>query len=210
MLRVYVVVEGQTESVFVDNVLAPYYWPVEISLTAPILGTSGHKGGGVNYVRVRDHVRRLLSQDRHCRCTTLLDLYGLGRGFPGEERTFASTAERADHLEARMIEDVDDARFLPYLQRHEFEALLFSDCTALSLAIGVAREPLEAIRSAVPTPEDIDSGVDTAPSKRILRLKPGYKKVLEGNRAAQKVGIQGMREECPRFRRWTDQLAAFV
>jgi hypothetical protein len=99
-------------------------------------------------------------------------------------------------------------RFLPYLQLHEYEGLLFSDPDAF--ADGISQSHLtpqfRAIRQSFPTPEDIDDGPDTAPSKRVLRLCPSYTKILDGTRAASAVGIVVMRHECPHFRDWVERL----
>ena len=38
MLRVFVLLEGPTEASFVETALAPYFWPSNVHLTAPIIG----------------------------------------------------------------------------------------------------------------------------------------------------------------------------
>ena len=65
------------------KVLAPALWHREIYLTPIILGVPGHKGGNVNYARVKKDVLLHLRQDPTAYCSTMLDLYGLGDGFPG-------------------------------------------------------------------------------------------------------------------------------
>jgi len=101
-----------------------------------------------------------------------------------------------------------DIRFLPYLQLHEFEGLLFSDPTAFAAGIGQRQlaEQFERVRREFATPEDINDDAITAPSKRVLRAYPSYRKVLHGTQAARAVGIEKMRQECPHFRGWVDQL----
>ncbi len=103
-----------------------------------------------------------------------------------------------------------DLRFLPYLQLHEYEGLLFSDPAAF--AAGIRQQHLaarfQAIRAAFPTPEDINDDPNTAPSKRVLGEYPSYRKVLDGTLAARAVGIERMRQECPHFRAWVEQLEA--
>jgi hypothetical protein len=103
-----------------------------------------------------------------------------------------------------------DVRFLPYLQLHEYEGLLFSDPAAFASGIGLHHlaTQFQAIRSAFPTPEDINDDPNTAPSKRALGAHPSYQKVLDGTLAAQAVGITRMRQECPHFRAWVEQLEA--
>ena len=101
-------------------------------------------------------------------------------------------------------------RFVPYIQLHEYEGLLFSDSRAF--ASGIAHPHLErqfrVVRNAFPTPEDINDNPDTAPSKQILRIYPQYRKVLDGTLAAQAIGLDRMRQECPHFRDWVARLEA--
>ncbi len=105
-----------------------------------------------------------------------------------------------------------DARFLPYLQLHEYEALLFSDPAAFANGINrpnLVRE-FQAIRNDFDTPEDINNNPDTAPSKRILAVCPGYRKVIEGAQGAAAVGIRRMRKHCRHFHEWVQSLEALA
>jgi hypothetical protein len=215
--RVSVIVEGPTERSFVQGILAPILWARATYLTPTILGVPGHKGGRTNYSRLKKDVLRQLKEDRTAYCSTMLDFYGLGKGFPGTPLPpNLSNVDKVIHLERAMKEDIiaevpdlrPDVRFLPYLQLHEYEGLLFSDPEAF--ANGISQSHLtpqfQAIRQSFPTPEDIDDSPDTAPSKRVLGLCPSYNKVLDGTRAASAVGIEAMRHECPHFRDWVESL----
>jgi hypothetical protein len=219
LIRLYVVVEGPTEESFVGNVLAATLWPRQIYLTPIILGSPGHKGGNPNYARVRKDIVTLLKQDRTAYCSTMIDFYGLGKGFPGTAPPDnLSKLDKARRIEQAIKEDVAaglpdlraDVRLLPYLQLHEYEGLLFSDPQAFASGIGqhhlVAH--FQTIRSAFPTPEDINDDPNTAPSKRIVDAYRAYSKPIDGLRAARAVGIGKMREECPHFCEWVEQLEA--
>lgn len=147
MKRVYVVVEGRTEQSFIRDVLVPVFLPHSVYLDPLILGVPGHKGGRVNYARVRNHVVHLLKQDLSACCSTMLDLYGLGKGFPGTPLPPNLTGvQKAEQIEQAMMQDIIDAvpdlrpdvRFIPYLQLHEFEGLLFSNPTAFANGVGQA------------------------------------------------------------------------
>jgi hypothetical protein len=210
-------VEGSTEASFVQEVLAPILWARETYLTPTILGVPGHKGGRTNYARVKKDVLRQLKEDRAAYCSTMLDFYGLGKGFPGMPLPpNLSNVDKVSHLERAMKEDImaevpglrPDVRFLPYLQLHEYEGLLFSDPEAFANSISLSHlaPRFRAIRQSFPTPEDIDDSSDTAPSKRVLGLCPSYSKVLDGTRAASAVGLEAMRRECPHFRAWVESL----
>jgi hypothetical protein len=214
VIRVYVVVEGQTEESFVKNVLAPVLWPVQICLIPILLGRTG---GRPNYPRVKRDLVVLLKQDSGAYCTTMLDLYGLGDGFPGTPVPANGTGrDKALHIELAMKTDISEAldirrpdiRFVPYLQVHEYEGLLFSDPAAFASGIGHAEisPAFNGIRSQFPTPEDINDSPNNAPSKRVLRAYPSYRKPVDGTLAAKAVGIDRMRQECPHFQEWIQSL----
>ena len=217
MTRVLVVVEGQTEESFVGNVLAPTLWAREIYATAILLGPLGHKGGRTNYARVSRDVMTFLKQDRSAYCTTMIDLYGIGQGFPGTPPPpLLSNLEMVRHIEAAFKQDIceripdfrPDIRFIPYFQLHEYEGLLFSDPRAFARGINQAHlaHHFQQIRDEFDTPEDINNDPMSAPSKRVLAACSSYRKVIEGTLAAQSVGIPAIRAECQHFREWLEVL----
>jgi hypothetical protein len=88
--------------------------------------------------------------------------------------------------------------------------LLFSDVAALSEV-----EPtwidqltkLNEIRESFRTPEYINDGYETKPSKRLENLlKPPYKKTRHGPLAAKQITISVMERECEHFRLWIEKL----
>jgi hypothetical protein len=151
----------------------------------------------------------------------MLDFYGLGGGFPGMPLpTGLPNQLKVRQLEQAIkadivAEDLDldsNVRFLPYVQLHEYEGLLFSDPAAFARGIyqpGLA-EAFRRIRRVFPPPEDINDGSNTAPSKRVLKLHPQYRKPLNGTLAALEVGLDTMRRECPHFWYWVEQLEALA
>jgi len=213
VIRVYVVVEGQTEESFVTNLLAEVLWPRQVYLTPIVLG------GRTSYSRVKRDAIRILKQDRTAFCSTMLDLYGLGPGFPGMPLPLHTpNLEKVRRVEAAVKDDIchavphsrPDVRFLPYLQLHEYEGLLFSDAPAFAAAIRQPHltRPFQTIRASFQTPEDINDDANTAPSKRVLQAYPSYSKVIDGTLAARAVGIETMRRECPHFHEWLERLEA--
>lgn len=213
MTRLNVVVEGQTEESFVRNALAEVLWGSNVHPTPILLGTPGHKGGRT-YARVKRDVVVLLKQDRNAYCSTMVDLYGLGAGFPGHP-----PPDR--HVEQAVKQDIcgdlpddlrPDLRFIPYLQLHEYEAILFSDPEAFATGINHPhlRMQFRRIRDEFDSPEDINNDPETAPSKRVIAACPSYKKVIEGTQAAAVVGIPTMREQCQHFREWIESLEALA
>jgi hypothetical protein len=215
--RVYVVVEGQTERAFVATVLAPVLLIRNVYLTAIRLGPPGHKGGRTSYARVKRDVCVQLKQDPRAYCSTMIDLYGLGPGFPGTPPPdHLANMAKVQHIESAFKRDIceeitgfrPDVRFIPYLQLHEYEGLLFSDPRAFAKGINqpnlVGR--FQAVRDEFDSPEDINNNPQTAPSKRVIALYPAYQKVIEGTQAAGAVGIPAMKEQCHHFREWIETL----
>jgi hypothetical protein len=220
-MRIHVIVEGPTEESFIKNVLAPALGYRDIQVTPFVLGVPGHKGGNVNYARVKKDIILQLKQDRTAYCSTMFDLYGLGDGFPNPSPAPGlSGLEKAKRIEQGIHEDIvatipefrPDIRLIPYLQVHEYEGLLFSDPDAFAAALGRndLSQQLRDIRNAFPTPEDINDSANTAPSKRVLRVYPSYQKVIEGTMAAQAVGLGNIRRECPHFSSWIARLESLV
>lgn len=112
-------------------------------------------------------------------------------------------------LERALFDDIRDARLIPYIQLHEFEALLFSDISKLAWFYSADRRgiaDLQKIRAGFPSPEDIDDGENSAPSKRIRRYVASYEKVVAGPGTAQAIGILKMKAECPHFSDWVTKL----
>jgi hypothetical protein len=221
VIRLKVLVEGQTEESFVNNLLTQFFNPNQINLTPILLGRPGHKGGRTNYERVKHDILVILKQDRAAFCSTMLDFYGLGRGFPSMPLPSNLTnIEKVLRIEDALRESIckeipdfqPDIRFIPYLQLHEYEGLLFSDPAALAVAINAPAlaNKFQEIHDEFKTPEDINDGTESAPSKRILRLAPFYRKVIDGTLAAQAVGIEKMKEECPHFRDWLGRIRAIA
>jgi len=162
-----------------------------------------------------------LKQDQAAYCSTMLDFYGLGRGFPGTPLPAnLPNVDKVTHIEQAVKADIiaespnlrSDIRFLPYLQLHEFEGLLFSDPAALARGLGQQglAPQFEAIRRQFPTPEDINDDPNSAPSKRVRAIYAGYRKILDGTLAAEAVGIDRIRQECPHFRQWIERLEALA
>jgi hypothetical protein len=220
MRRAIVICEGQTEEAFISRVLVPSLLANGLYLQGITVNTSpGHKGGALSYDRLRRAVRNALAGADAVAVTTFIDLYRLDTGFPG----FAAAAVQASHqarlqaLEAAFHADIvafsgcDPVRFVPHIQPHEFEALLFSDIRALAAVEAGwsgAAAALAEIRARVATPEDINQGYTTKPSSRLETLlrSPGYRKLRHGPIAAERVGLVRMAAECPHFARWLAHL----
>lgn len=208
MSRVYLLVEGQTEEAFVNELLKPHYVRMGLYLTPIVVSTRpGHRGGVVSYAKVRPQIERLCRQDAGAHVTTLFDLYALPSDFPGKGSPAypapANGQRKAEFLETELARDIVRPNFIPNLLVHEFEALLFTQIEAFEQWTDNDHvlEPLRAVRSNT-SPEDINDSPHTAPSKRILAAMPGYQKTFHGPLIACDVGLDAMRAACPHFDRW--------
>ena len=219
--RVLILVEGQTEERFVKDVLAPHFFGRQLFFFPTILVTkrvkdgSNFKGGVTNFAKFQNDARRLLDSSGDALVTTLLDYYRLPAGFTGmESRPVHGTAlQRVTHVEASIAQHFDSLpNFLPFLVLHEFEAWLFSSAEALPRALNESRKQPEfaAIRASVATPEEINERPEFAPSKRIEKMFPAYKKTLHGPMTAQRIGLEIIRAECPHFNDWMNRLETFA
>jgi len=210
--KILISVEGQTEETFVRDVLAPLYAPRGLYLQEVVLKTrrvpnrSHFKGGAVSYGKIRNQVLALLRDTSAQAVTTMYDYYALPPGTPGRDtRPPGSGVDRARHVEREFDRDINDRRFHPFLQVHEFEAYLFVDParTGQSL-LGSASQirRLQDVRYRFATPEDINDNANTSPSHRILDIFPQYSKVVEGPPIISKIGLDAIIETCPHFAAW--------
>lgn len=224
MKRVCVICEGQTEETFVRNVLAPSFYGLNLNLVAETIETSpGHKGGALNYDRVKKHLKNTLNQRSAPVVTTFFDFYRLDKRFPGFESTQALSdyKNKIDYLHTSLHQDVIEAvacepyRFIPYIQAHEFEALLFSDVLALTqVEEGWRRATpiLQRVRASVSTPEEINDRPETKPAAHLERelQYPRFKKATHGPIAAMRIGLTKIESECPMFSTWLNTLRALT
>lgn len=226
MNRLLLHVEGRTEVLFVNEVLAPYlYNRGYMSVSARLMGSanSGRQRGGVrSWESARREIINNLVGDSELIVSTMVDYYGMPNNWPG--RAGASTdllaSGRAKTIEGALLEDVrclmdssfNSNRFIPYVMMHEFEAMLFSDCETLGNAIGRSdlTGSIQSILDEFGSPEEIDDSPATAPSKRIQALSPEYQKPTMGLQAAQAIGLEAIREECPHFHEWLERLESLA
>ncbi|QMV16753.1 DUF4276 family protein [Vibrio spartinae] len=215
-IEVVAIVEGRTEQVFVERVLAPYLSYKNISIRATQISKSGQKGGDVKFSRAERDIGRFLKQRPDIYVTQFFDYYGLKEWPDLDSITTQDHTEIAQLLnEAARGQIVNrygnyraDSRFIPYMAMHEFEALLFSDEAILADELGVGVENITAILTECKEPEKINNSRETAPSKRLAQLKGAgkFKKAIDGISIADRIGVETMRQRCPLFNEWLNQL----
>jgi len=215
--RLYLLVEGETELQFSRDVLSPHLELFEIALNSMMVVTNrklNKKGGIVNFGHVKNEMLRLTKQHTGTDVyfSTMLDLYALPSEFPAwnDAQKHVSPTKKVDVLEQAFKEVINDSRFLPYIQLHEFEALLYCDLSQLAQRIPNSEQALDKLKNEVAylAPEEINAGKETAPSKRIIKYVPLYEKVKVrvGAPAAAAIGLPTLRSQCPHFNQWIKQL----
>ena len=205
--RLVFVVEGDTEIKFVENSLIPYFCNHGINNTmhAQTIATNRKiqkKGGNVSYGKYSNEIRRTLNQSNVI-VTSIVDYFKLPVDFPG----YTNDSKRIDEIEKAISEDIDNSDFIPYIQRHEIEALMFSDRSGFDLVIEDpnAMKYISQIIDEYPNPEDINGSAATSPSKRLEAIY-NYDKVADGDLIFEMIDFNLILAKCPRFKVWIDKL----
>ena len=222
MVRLHVFAEGRTEQTFADTVLKPHLAHLGVYMSKPVLIAHAlkkgrvHRGGGRNFTAMQNDIRRRLKQEagNEVFFTTMIDLYALHHSFPGFEDAEPlrhDPYQRVESLEKAWSDETGDRRFIPFIQLHEFEAYLFSDVSRLASFFDHAGAQIAHLRreaNEVNSPELIDDGQHTSPSKRIIAQFPEYQglKATVGPQAAERIGLQAVRSRCPHFAAWMHRL----
>ncbi|MFB9896875.1 DUF4276 family protein [[Hallella] seregens] len=223
---VHVLCEGQTELGFVEKVLKPYLLLQGTTAVKSVLVTTNKKknarGGMVTYQHAKKDLETLLTLkdggNEHHVFTTMFDLYALPADFPGynDSQRIADKYNRVASLENEYSSAVNDGRFIPYIQLHEFEALVLCGLKHLSDLYAGCEKRCEALIKHVEhigNPELVNDNPDTAPSKRIIKAVEGdpkhhfrYNKPATGKYITNKIGIDELRKQCKHFDEWVEKI----
>ncbi len=224
MIRLHVTAEGQTEERFVNRMLIDHlsHYTVfpDVRCVLTSIGFYREYRGGFRrkdaYTTVRKDILTWMAEDNNpeCRFTTMFDLYALPDDFPGKQEADQKTDpyDKVKIIEKSLADDLSDPRFLPYIQLHEFEALIFSGLKHLTIEYFDAENAIRNLESILHkvngNPELIDEHPETAPSKHIIREIPGYKrnKAHSGIIIAESIGLETMRKKCRHFHNWLMRL----
>lgn len=217
--RIYVVTEGQSETNFVKRVLSPYFLSCgKIFIPTTVLTKKDerkgkmHKGGMSNFAKAQTTIKQDLAYTNSSDVfvTTMFDFYGLPTDTPGfaEAKKLSDPYKKVACLEQKILDYenlTNQAVFHPYIQLHEFEALLFSDIDLLGDEyFEYDIQPLKDCIAQKKNPELINDGSETAPSKRILDCIPDYDKTTAGVSVLEKIGVEVLCNRCLHFAEWID------
>ena len=220
MKRLVFIVEGETEEAFVNSILRPYFQSFGLYNPIQCFKIKHTQGGMHKYSYVRSDVLNTI-YETDVIVTTMFDLYALPHSFPGYEDSLsiANHKDRVEFLETKMKEDLEIHQsqpfnnYIPYIQLHEFEALVFSSANSFEALFEDNEMDYKGIKEVISTfsnPEDINDSPETAPSKRMQKLIPGYNKVTYGISLIEYTGIDTILRKCPHFREWVEKLKAAI
>lgn len=224
---IHILCEGQTEQGFVEEVLRPYLKNKGVTSVKSILITTNKKknarGGMLTYNHALTDLN-LLQQtqldgdhERHI-FTTMFELYAIPNDFPGFEKTktISDPYSKVYNLEKDFADAINDPRFIPYIQLHEFEALLFCGIEHIVTPYPGCEKRCEQLTKdlqKIGNPELINNSPDTAPSKRIIKAIEGdkkthynYNKPKTAKYVTKKIGIDELRAKCKHFNDWIKNL----
>ncbi|EFR35172.1 hypothetical protein HMPREF9294_1642 [Porphyromonas asaccharolytica PR426713P-I] len=221
-IYLYVLCEGESEMQLVKTTLHPYLESMakDIHLIIKRINLKGR----INWDKIRKDLNNAnqIANREHQKAyfTTMIDFYALPTDFPGNEG-----AKDRNHkgvvtsIEKAMSEMGKVDNFIPYVQLHEFEALVFCDIDLLTEHFELSEKARESLEKIVKdfhrNPEDINRKPSTAPSKRLDKAfqedgKRKYPKVLVAGEIPQIIGIPKFKEMCPHFAEWVSKLECLV
>ena len=144
LIRLHITGEGQTEERFVKDTLAKHLGFYQITTDVRRVLTSKdrrknkyYRGGMINYEKAKQDITNWIKEDNNPESyfTSMFDLYALPDSFPAYEKSkaIADPYERIRVLEEAFKQDIGHARFIPYIQLYEFEALVLANPENLEL-----------------------------------------------------------------------------
>ena len=215
MTRLLVLVEGDSEELFVQNILSPHLenfgvYARATGVVSKRLASGKKFTGGNLWPNVQLSLRPLLA-DTEAWVTTLLDLYGLPDNFPGVSGATTSheaARGRVQTVEVAISEAMGNPqRFIPFIALHEFETWYFASPSKVADYFGKAdvRVAMELACQEADGPENINHGKETHPSKRLEGYGMGFRKT-SAVAVLKDIGLEAIRATCPHFNVWLDRL----
>lgn len=222
---VNILCEGQTEELFVKEVMKPFFRSSGIVLKHRLLFTSrkkNAKGGIISYQQAKSDLISWMNENKGRSSethyyTTMFDFYALPNDFPrmNDALKLADAYQQVECLENAFGEDIGFKRFIPYIQLHEFEALLFCDIKKLTSHYPSQEKAINSLAEILSdyqdNPELVNHSPSTAPSKRIIKAIEGdntcnYKKPKTGAAVTKEIGMDKLMSMCKHFNNWIETI----
>ncbi|UQZ90058.1 hypothetical protein C4J81_12935 [Deltaproteobacteria bacterium Smac51] len=227
-----VIVEGQTEVSSLKRTVGQYLYDHTgcEAIFAAIGKTGADKGGHKSFEIFINQIQMFAKQYPGVYISTFFDYYGFNPRWKEFEALKKAALKKGDdiiktigQLEELMAMKVlgavgislREGHFLPYIQLHELEALLFADTDILGEELqpladsANLKQEFMTIRTEFDNCEMINDSPLTAPSKRIEKLARYVKGKSARSQAGpimEKIGLLKIRQACPRFDQWIKTL----
>ena len=218
-IHLNITTEGQTEHRFVKTILADHLQQFGVYCFVRNVLTSKEyrkRGGMTTYLKAKNDILQWIKYEQSAdrRFTTMFDYYALPNDFPGyaEAQKLNDPYKKVKYIEEAFAEDMGDYRFIPYIQLHEFEALLYSDLNILLLEYENKAKEIEKLKHELArspynnNPELINDRRESSPSHRIISLIPEYQKVSSGSLLTDFISLEVLRAKCKHFDEWLSKL----
>ena len=211
MMRLLIVCEGLTEVEFASQILKPH---LEARTEYGLVVTAPNLRGYRTYAEVKRFLKTIMySKTPELKVTTMIDFFKIPGDYPGRADLPGTNAlEQVQYLEKCFLEDVADDRFFPYLQLHEFEALVLAGLPLLADQRPNRRASILELAARLErdfeSPEHVNH--QRPPSYWIKDVVPEYDKRTDGVVTATGIGLPRLRERCRHFGQWLHQLESLV
>ena len=224
MKKLQIIVEGSSEETFVNDVMVKHFAQLSIFISARKIRTGWDKlnnkpakGGLLKYIKFRNDVLRWIESDKgmgNTFYTSFIDLYAFPKDtnspYTIDIQNIADPYQRITALEAAIARDINHSNFIPYVQLHEFEALLLVAPEKLIAMYPDEQTGINRLKKNIANlnPEEINESPQSAPSKRIIQFLPNYEsqKAQVGPMVAEDIGLTLLRKHCPHFNEWITKL----
>ena len=215
------IVEGNTELEFINRILIPYLVArgLNTSMRGIIITMSGGGHGYNNIEHFRNTIRPVLHRIDEPIVTTLIDHYGINseKKLTGYDECIKeiNIENRLSKMEQKLNDAVQKIKpyrfFIPYIQRHELETLLFANPDeGFALEDERIINDVKALCASFASIEDVNCTPEGAPSKRLIKIYSKYqKKYDKGSDAVDIIELTTMDAiltQSPRFKNWVERL----
>jgi hypothetical protein len=224
MTFIKIIVEGASEESFVNEVLVKHFASLNIFISARKIKTGWDKinnkpsKGGINhYLKFRNDVLRWIASDKKqddSWYTSMIDLYSFpvddSSPYSSRIRLISDPYQKISELEKAISSDIGHSKFIPYVQLHEFEALVLVNPEKLVTIYPDHHSCIQHLKQEIGSrnPEEINESRQTAPSKRIIKYIPDYEKLKAhvGPLVVEDIGLHTLRQRCRHFNEWITKL----
>lgn len=227
MKYINIIAEGNSEEVFVNDVLVKHFAAINKFVSVRKIETGwdrknnklakGGFGRIPKYSKFKNDIENWIKADRgrtNSWYTTFVDLYAFPKDSLSPYTTgiqaITSPYQKVTALEIAIAQEINHSNFIPYIQLHEFEALLLVDPERLITMYPEEQTGITRLKRDIANmnPEEINESPKTAPSKRIVQYLPNYErqKAQVGPLVAEDIGLNLLRQKCPHFNEWITKL----